>query len=350
MMMFYFLNRSSLVVILKSTHIMRVLLLLLLISACQSQSTEKKYLENIRFEVIDDNFYQLIDPEAKVEILAEGHEWTEGPLWVESEQMLLYSDIPNNAIYSWKEGEGSQLWLETAGGLEGRPGSNGLLLNNQNELILCQHGARQMAKMNTPLNTPAADFTSLADRYNNLKLNSPNDAVYASNGDLYFTDPPYGINQETEKELDHNGVYRFTKDGDLNLLSTDFTRPNGIGLSPDEKQLIVANSDPKSAKWMIFDLSEDGSLSNERLLFDATDWVGNDMPGLPDGLKVTKSGHLFATGPGGLYLFSPDYALLGILHTGKHTSNCALNTDESYLYLTADDLLIRVPLLKERNS
>lgn len=317
---------------------------LFILSGCQSKSSPKSYLETVRLEVFDDSFYNFITKDTQVEIIAEGHEWTEGPLWVESEQMLLYSDIPNNAIYSWKEGKGRVLWLENAGGAPNRPGSNGLLLDEDGGLILCQHGARQMAKMNSPISSPTADFTTLANNYNGQKLNSPNDAVLASNGDLYFTDPPYGINEQMEKEVDFNGVYKLSKNSGFQLLSDQFTRPNGIDLNPSETQLIVANSDPKEAKWVAFDILEDGSLGNEQLILDVTDRVGEEMPGLPDGLKVTKDGHLFATGPGGLYLFSPTYELLGIVQTGKHTSNCALNTDESTIFLTADDLVLKINL------
>lgn len=308
------------------------------------QNSSTKLLTEARFEVIDEAFNKVFDVDAEVEILAEGHSWTEGPLWVPSEERVLYSDIPNNAIYSWKEGEGSTLWLENAGGVVGREGSNGLLLNEAGQLVLCQHGARQIALMNTSLDSPKADFTTISARYMGKKLNSPNDAVYASNGDLYFTDPPYGLESEEEKELSFNGVYRIATDGTTTLLIDTFTRPNGIGLSPDEKQLIVANSDPEKALWKIFDLKEDYTLTNERLLFDATDWVSAEMPGLPDGLKVSRKGYVFATGPGGLYVFSPTYELLGMLHTGRPTANIAIDHTESYIYLTANKLLLRVPL------
>jgi gluconolactonase len=310
-------------------------------------TNEITILEDASFEVIDDEFYKYIAKETKVEILANGHEWTEGPVWVESEKMLLYSDIPNNAIYSWKEGESAKLYLENAGGsTTSNEGSNGLYVKD-GKLILCQHGARQIAYMDTEINNPSNDFISIVDSYENNKLNSPNDLTFSTVGNLYFTDPPYGLDKGDEdpmKELSHNGVYCLTTDNNLLLLSTEFTRPNGISLSADEKQLIVANSDRNAAYWYRFTINSDNTLSNKTLIFDATEYVNDQNPGLPDGLKVHSSGALFATGPGGLYIFSPEYALLGIVRTTRATANIAFDTNEQNVYLTADDLVLRIQI------
>ena len=200
--------------------------------------------------------------------------------------------------------------------------------------------------MNAPLNDPAPDFITLAGQFEGKRLNSPNDAVYYSNGDLYFTDPPYGLENgedDTEKELDFQGVYVLKKDGDLVLLTTELSRPNGIGLSPDEKTMYVANSDPERAIWMAYNLLPDGILGEGRVFFDATNLTDKEK-GLPDGLKVHSSGTLFATGPGGVFVFSPDGKHLGTIKTTEATANCAFDESESCLYITADMYLLRVRL------
>lgn len=305
------------------------------------------FLETASFEVLDSAFYHYINAESKLEIIASGHQWTEGPVWVESQKMLLYSDIPNNAIYSWKEGESAKLYLKNAGGSSiSNEGANGLFIKGDT-LILCQHGARQIAYMNASLSNPSNSFVTIVNTYEGAKLNSPNDLTYSSNGKLFFTDPPYGLkngDQDSLKEVSHNGVYLRNTDGTIKLLSTDFTRPNGIALSVDENHLIVANSDKNAAYWYSFTINDDFTLSNKTLLFDATDKVNNTNPGLPDGLKVHSSGAVFATGPGGLYIFSPDFDLLGIIRTERATSNVAFDTKEKYMYLTADDLVVRIEL------
>src|SRR5205807_4266317 len=186
-----------------------------------------------------------------------------------------------------------------------------------------------------------------ADRYEGKRLNSPNDGVFKSNGDLYFTDPPYGMEKvwdDPARELDFCGVYRLSKDGKLTLLTKDMTRPNGIAFSPDEKTLYVANSDPEKAVWMAFDVKEDGTLGKGRVFFDATKWVGKERPGLPDGMKVDRKGNLFATGPGGVLVFAPKGKHLGTIATGVPTSNCAWGPD-GYLYVTADKALTRIKTL-----
>ena len=185
---------------------------------------------------------------------------------------------------------------------------------------------------------------TLVDSYEGKRLNSPNDACYKSNGDLYFTDPPYGLPERYEdprRELDFCGVYRLSKSGEVTLLTDEMTRPNGIAFSPDEKTLYVAQSDPAAAIWKAFPVKADGTLGEGRLFYDATSAVGK-LPGLPDGLKVDKKGNLFATGPGGVYVFSPEGTLLGRISTGEKTANCGWGGDGSVLYLTADMYLCRI--------
>ena len=301
--------------------------------------------------VNDPLIYQAIPKDAQVEILAEGFEWTEGPLWLSTENKLLFSDIPNNSIFEWTEKGGKKLYLKPAGytGKEkrgGETGSNGLLLGPEGELILCQHGDRRIARMNAPIKNPKAEFITLSDNYNGKKLNSPNDAVLSKNGELYFTDPPYGLEKNTNdpaKEMDFQGVYKLDKMGKTTLLTKELSRPNGIAFSPNGKKLYVGCSDPEKAIWMVYEVTKDGLLKNGKLFFDATSMT-KDLKGLPDGMKVHRNGWVFATGPGGVLIFTPESMHLGTIFTGEATANCAFNDDFSALYITADDYLLRVKL------
>jgi gluconolactonase len=203
-----------------------------------------------------------------------------------------------------------------------------------------------MAKMNAPLSKPKADFKTLADKFEDKKLNSPNDAVYHKNGDLYFTDPPYGLEfnmDDPAKELDFQGVYKVDKNGKITLLTKELSRPNGIAFSPDYSKLYVANSDPKKAIWMVYDVNEKGLLENEKVFFDATNKTAT-LKGLPDGMKVHKNGWIFATGPGGVLIFTSEGEHLGTIMTNEATANCTFNADYSELFITADDYLLRVKL------
>lgn len=317
----------------------------------QEKSYATRIFEEGEIEAYEESLRTIIPEATIIEVLAEGHDWTEGPLWLPEQEMLLYSDIPRNAIYSWKEGEEAKLYLKPSGftgeKFEGsEPGANGLLLNKEGKLVLCQHGDRQIGEMQSAVVQPIANYKTLTKAYKGKRFNSPNDAAYRSNGDLYFTDPPYGLPMRMDdpaKELDYQGVYRLSKEGELTLLTTEFTRPNGIAFSPDEKKLYVANSDPELAIWKVFDVLEHGSISNARIFFDATELVSKEK-GLPDGLKVDNEGNLFATGPGGVFIFSPEGKVLGKIKTGQATSNCAFNSDKSTLYITADSYILRVRL------
>ncbi len=311
----------------------------------QNEKPERKIIVN------NPAIYQLIPENAVIEILAEGFEWTEGPLWLPTENKLIFSDIPKNSVFEWSEKSGIKLYLKPAGytGIKergGETGSNGLLLNPKGELVLCQHGDRRIAVMKTPVSSPNAEFTTLADRYEGKKLNSPNDAVYHKNGGLYFTDPPYGLEfniDDPAKELDFQGVYKLDKTGKVTLLTKELSRPNGIAFSTDYSKLYVANSDPEKAIWMVYDVDENGLLKNGKLFFDATGKT-KTLKGLPDGLKVHKNGWIFATGPGAVLVFTPEGEHLGTIITGEATANCTFNTDYSELFITADDYLLRVKL------
>lgn len=320
-------------------------LIVVLLAGVELRADDKKpYPTFGEIERVDSRFDKLIAPDAKLEKLAEGFEWSEGPVWVPEGKFLLFSDIPNNSVMKWKEGQGISLFLKPSGytgeaARGGEPGSNGLLLDSAGRLILCQHGDRQVARAEED-----GSWTVLADRYRGKRLNSPNDAVFKSNGDLYFTDPPYGLSKEDREtlgELGFCGVYRLGTDSRLTLLTGEMTRPNGIGFSPDEKTLYVAQSDPKAAVWRAFDVKEDGTIGAGRVFFDATSWVGK-YKGLPDGLTVDKSGNIFATAPGGVAVFASDGTFLGRINTGEATANCTFGDDGSTLYITADMYLCRI--------
>jgi gluconolactonase len=298
----------------------------------------------------DPAFDKLVPRDAKLEKLADGFKWTEGPVWISDGGFLLFSDIPNNRIVKWQAGKGAHTWLKPSGytgekARGGEPGTNGLMLDREGRLILCEHGDRRVTRLDKI--DPHAKKTVLADRYQGKRLNSPNDVAVKSNGDIYFTDPPYGLEKNWDdpaRELDFCGVYRIgASDGKLTLLTKEMTRPNGIVFSPDEKTLYVANSDPKIAVWMAFDVKTDGTLGKGRVFFDATSWVGTKK-GLPDGMKVDQQGNLFATGPGGVHVFTPDGTHLGSIDTGVATANCAFGNDGSVLYVAADTNLCRIKL------
>jgi gluconolactonase len=298
-------------------------------------------------ERFDKQLDSLLAPDAKLQILADGFTWTEGPVWMgdASNGHLLFSDIPRNSIFKWTAKDGIQLFMNPSGytgvtyyGLE--PGSNGLLKDLDGNLVLCEHGDRRVSVL-----TRGGGKRTLADNYQGKRLNSPNDAALKSNGDLYFTDPPYGLpmrENDPRRELDHFGVYRIAKkDGSISLLTTELQRPNGIGFSPDEKTLYVAQSDPKKAIWMSFSVQADGTLSKGTLFYDATSEVGK-KPGLPDGLSVDLQGNVWASGPGGIWIFSKEGKLLGLINTGERTSNCAFGEDGSTLFVTADSYICRI--------
>ncbi|WDQ16583.1 SMP-30/gluconolactonase/LRE family protein [Rhodopirellula sp. P2] len=304
-----------------------------------------------RVERLDDSLDDFLAADAKIEVLAAGFTWTEGPVWVPAqedgqEDALLFSDIPRNTIYRWSESQGVELFLQPSGytgntyyGLE--PGSNGLVLDAKGRLVMCEHGDRRVSVLTTD-----GGKQTIVDNYQGKRLNSPNDLVFDQTGNLYFTDPPYGLPERAEdkrRELDFCGVYRVSTSGEVTLLTDSIARPNGIGLSPDEKTLYVAQSDPQDPTWMAYPLKSDGTLGQRRVLGNASDAM-QEFPGLPDGMAVHSKGTLFASGPGGIYVMNPDGKLLGRILTGGRTSNCTFDSDEKWLYMTADDKLCRIQI------
>ena len=315
--------------------------------ACQQP--EQRFIGEV--EQLDPALDAILARDARAEIIGEGFEWSEGPLWVAEQNMLLFSDIPHNRIYRWTEAKGTEPYLEPSGytgasSRKGELGSNGLLLNQQGRLVLCQHGDRRIARMDAPLDAPKPVFSTLADNYNGKKFDSPNDAVYRSNGDLFFTDPPYGLEgyiNDSTKAAPYQGVYKLSTDGTVSLLTDSIKRPNGIILVNGEKSLVVANSEGPVLGWYAFDLNDQDSLVNPRMFYDATE-AGKKDKGGPDGLKVNSRGIVFATGPGGIWIFNKDAKVLGKLRIPEACSNVALSADEKTLFITADMYLLRVKL------
>jgi gluconolactonase len=312
-----------------------------------ARAQEKETLTLGTIERIDSRLDRIVPRDARVERLAEGFDWSEGPVWDRRGGFLLFSDVPQNTVFKWQQGKGVSVFLKPSGYTGtaprgGEPGSNGLVMDPQGRLVLCQHGDRRVARLEED-----RTFKTLADRYQGKRFNSPNDGVFKSNGDLYFTDPPYGLeglNKDPAKELEWNGVYQISaSDGSVTLLTKEMSFPNGIAFSPDEKTLYVANSDPKKAIWMAFPVKEDGTVGEGRVFADVTSSVGSKK-GLPDGMKVDQAGNLFATGPGGVLIFASDGTHLGTLATGEATANCGWGEDGTVLYITADMYLGRIKL------
>ncbi len=321
-------------------------ILLVALAACTAPK-EKKYIGSV--ERLDPALDQLIAPETQPEIIGEGFEWSEGPVWVESEKMLLFSDVPKNIIYKWTEEKGVEPFLTPSGYTStvprgGEPGSNGLTLNNEGQLVICQHGDRRIALLVSSYKDPKPEFKTLADNYQGKKINSPNDVVGDKKGNLFFTDPPYGLlkhENDSSKETPFQGVYKVKPDGTVILLVDSLTRPNGIALSPDQQTLYIANSDKPIAKWYSFHIAGD-SLTDAKIFF-ATNYMEGEL-GAPDGMRVDKSGNLFASGPGGIWIFDPSGKVLGKIKLPEATANCAFSADGKTLFLTSDMYLLKMAL------
>jgi len=301
-------------------------------------------------ERIDPAINAIISEATSTETIAEGFVWSEGPLWMEKEQMLLFSDVPNNIIYKWTAAGGKTTYLQPSGytgaaSRGGETGSNGLFLNNEGRLVLCQHGDRRLALMNAPLNDPRPEFITIADNYGGKKFDSPNDGIVLRNGDYYFTDPPYGLEgfvSDSSKAAPYQGVYKVSA-GKVTLLTDSITRPNGIAAFPDERSVIVANSDGDKAVWYQYDLDERNGFTNARIFYDATETAKKEK-GSPDGLKIDRQGNVFATGPGGIWIFDKQAKVLGKIKINQPASNCALGDDDKTLYVTAGNYVLKVKL------
>jgi len=299
---------------------------------------------------LDPRFDRLVPKGAILERVADGFAWAEGPVWNRERGYLLLSDVPNNVILKWQEGKGTALFLEPSGytGREpfsGRePGSNGLAFDREGRLVFCAHGDRRIVRLE-----PDGRRTTLAERFEGKRLNSPNDLTFGPRGALYFTDPPFGLPgvfDDPSKELPFSGVYRLSSEGRLTLLTRELKAPNGLAFSPDGKTLYVSNAERERPLWFAFELREEDTLGTGRIFFDGAPLLGFGA-GAPDGMKVDREGNLFAAGPGGIHVFSPDGTHLGSLLTGSATGNCAWGEDGSTLFITSGTALYRVRLTTE---
>src|SRR5215468_1745121 len=287
----------------------------------------------------------IISPDAKIEKLAGGFQFTEGPVWVRDGGYLLFSDPNNNLIYRWSEEDGVSVYRTHSGysgmdiGDYGQPGSNGLTLDAEGRLTINEHGNRRVTRLEKN-----GQLTVLADGYDGKRLNSPNDLVYRSDGTLYFTDPPFGLPkffEDRRKELPFSGVYCL-RNGELKLVSKSLSGPNGLAFSPDEKYLYVDNWDEKRKVILRYEVQADGSLTNETTFFDATAESGEDAW---DGLKVDIQGNVYGSGPGGLWILSPEGKHLGTISGSEHPHNLAWGGgDNRTLYLAAQTGLYRIRL------
>ncbi|MDA9036087.1 SMP-30/gluconolactonase/LRE family protein [Flavobacteriaceae bacterium] len=310
-----------------------------------SLEAQKKTIGSV--ERLSAEIEQYIPQNAVIEILAEGFDWSEGPVWVEELGAVLFSDVPNNKIYQWDEKKGLQVFRNPSGFTNIVPnskeqGSNGLTLDANNKLIICMHGDRRIARLD---DWNKNDFTTVVGEFEGKLFNSPNDLVYARNGDLYFTDPPYGFkngDKDSLKQIPFNGVYKLSQAGELSLLVKDLERPNGIALSNDESILYVTNSHAGNPGIMAYDLKADG-VSNGRLFFDGKALSKKDK-GSFDGLKIHPSGAIFTTGPGGVLVINDKGTHLGTIRTEVRSANCAFGPDFKTLYMTSDNYLTRIKL------
>jgi gluconolactonase len=290
---------------------------------------------------IDPAMDALVPANARIEKLSGGFAFTEGPVWHRRFGHLMFSDLRSNAIHIWDDAEGLSTFMQPV--FEGESetssvGSNGLNIDSQGRLILMEHGNRRVSRMEN------GNTVVLADNYQGKRLNSPNDSAYRSDGWLYFTDPPYGLaglEDDPARELDFNGIYRLSPDGELELLESGQTRPNGIAFSPDERTLYVANSDAENKVWMAYAVRDDGTLGTGRVFFDVND---QNETGAADGLKVDVDGNLFATGPGGVWIFDANGKHLGTIKPDEVPANVAWGDDGSTLYMTARSGLYRIRL------
>lgn len=319
------------------------LILILLNLAVISQNKFIGSVERLSTEI--DN---LIEKSAKIEILADGFEWSEGPVWSSQLNSVLFSDVPENVIYSWNEDKGLGTFTRPIGYSGKVPnlkkaGTNGLTIDADGNLIICMHGDRKITRLEK-LNINRK--VTLVNSFDGNLLNSPNDLVYDSKGNLYFTDPPYGLlegDNDKLKEIEFNGVYKVSPNGDIEVLVKNLTRPNGISISNDEKILYVANSDKNNPVIMQYDLSEEGA-KNPSIFFDGRELTKKDI-GLFDGLKVHPTGNVFATGPGGVLVIKENGDHIGTIRTEVRTANCAFDENFQYLYMTSDMFLTRIKLL-----
>ncbi|MBT4708637.1 MAG: SMP-30/gluconolactonase/LRE family protein [Flavobacteriaceae bacterium] len=328
------------------------LILLIFIIGCNTNVNKEKN-NDFFVEIFSDSDQKIVHVDSKIEIIADSLIVAEGPLWNKEMNSLLFTDVGANKIYKWNPESGLSDYMVPSGYTGYAPsfetgliGANGLIYGNDGNLYLCQHGDRRVAKL-INLEDGVPEFETVVDKYDGKFFNSPNDIIMDNNGDIYFTDPPYGFFNPQEgkfnnefKELDFSGVYKFSNSGELTLISSDLSLPNGIALSNDEKYLFVNNSDDNNPVITRYDVGDNFS---SELFFDGTELL-KDYGGGFDGLKVHSSGNIFSTGPGGVLVISPDGELISRINFGGGVTNCNFDEDEQFLYVTGFGFVARVSL------
>ena len=319
-----------------------------LTAAAATKSAPVK-IDDARIDRWDPAMDAIVPKDWKIEKLADGFGWAEGPIWVKSGGYLLFTDVPGNKMWKWSAKGGLEKFLDPSGAASPDPevwreaGANGLNIYDAHSIVYADTGNRGIQR----LDLATKRKTMLAERFEGKRFSSPNDVVKMKNGVLFFSDPPYGFKKfdaAPEKEAAFNGVYRLGADGKVTAVEKDLFRPNGVALSPDEKTLYVTQSEPTKAIIMAYSLDAAGNVTGKKLFQDLTDLIGEQSPGLPDGLTVAADGTLFTSGPGGVLVISKDGKRLGRIWDGKATANCKFGDDGKTLYLTSSNMLARIRL------
>jgi gluconolactonase len=306
-------------------------------------------IEEAKIDRWDPAMDAIVPKDWKIEKLAEGFGWAEGPIWVKSGGYLLFTDVPGNKMWKWSDKAGLEKFLDPSGAANPdtniwrEAGANGLAILDANTILLADTGSRGIQK----LDLKSRKKTPVAMSFEGKKFASPNDVTRMKSGVLFFTDPPYGFKKfddAPEIEIKFNGVYRMGKDGTVTAIEKELHRPNGVALSPDERTLYVSQSEPTKAIIMAYSLDAQGNVTGKKLFHDATDLVAKDAPGLPDGLTVAADGTIFTSAPGGILVLSKDGKRLGRISDGKPTANCKFGDDGKTLYLTSQNMLARIRL------
>jgi gluconolactonase len=324
-------------------------------SACSAKDTSSPFPVVGELKQFDAELAKVIKSGTPIQKISEDKfQWSEGPVWVpgnvKESGYLLADDVPKNTMYRWSEKDGLTVFLQPSG-LENpdpkifrEPGANGLFLESPNSILSADSGNRQI----TRIDLTTKKKTAVVSTYQGKKFNSPNDVIKSRSGVIYFTDPPYGLNDFDKsppaKELPFNGVYRVATDGSVSVIDDSLAYPNGVALSPDEKTLYVSVSDPKNPVWMAYTLDDKGMVKSRREFANAKDLVAAGLPGLPDGMKVANDGHIFAAAPGGILVMNAAGKRLGMISTGTNVANCNFGDDGSTLYMTSNHALARIKL------
>ena len=318
-------------------------------AACVAAPAAPIKIEEATIDRWDPAMDAIVPKDWKIEKLAEGFGWAEGPIWVKSGGYLLFTDVPGNKMWKWSEKGGLEKFLDPSGAANPdmdvwrEAGANGLAILDKKSILLADTGSRGIQK----LDLKSKKKTPVAMSFEGKKFASPNDVTRMKSGVIFFTDPPYGFKKFDDApqiEIKFNGVYRMGKDGKVTAIEKELYRPNGVALSPDERTLYVSQSEPTKAIINAYSLDADGNVTGKKLFHDVTDLVGEKSPGLPDGLTVASDGTIFTSAPGGILVLSKEGKRLGRINDGKPTANCKFGDDGKTLYLTSKDMLARIRL------